>query len=112
MNNFIINIRPVMKKVQLCEALSSEDNQAIINFYLEVIAKNIPIEQKEFEGTFEEKRNYYIDQLDRAIKEHDVNYPLKLKVSGTKDASHYITLPLKLFGIIKDWYYLNGHEIN
>lgn len=112
MKNFIQNIRPVMEKVRQGLALSAEDNQAIINFYLEVIADNIKIDKREVEGTFEEKRNYYIDQLDRAIQEHDVNYSLKIKVSGTKGASNYMTLPFELFGIIKNWYYLHGHNIS
>jgi hypothetical protein len=35
--NFVLNIRALMKKVQIGEEISDDDRKTIVNFYLEVV---------------------------------------------------------------------------
>ena len=56
------------------------------------------------------KTNYYEEQLLNAIKDHDLNYPLQVKVNGTKNESKWITLPEELFDIMVDWYKEKGYN--
>lgn len=57
------------------------------------------------------KYNFYLEQIEYALKEHDFDYYLKIKVSGSKNSSKYITLPLELANIIKEWYAVNGDRV-
>lgn len=57
------------------------------------------------------KSNYYVEQINQALKEHDGVYPLSIKIYGSKYSSKSFTLPFELAKIIKDWYYLNGDKI-
>ena len=57
------------------------------------------------------KSNYYVGQIDKAIKDHDIKYPLSIKIVGSKNESHFFTLPVELCRIIKEWYFLNGDKI-
>lgn len=58
------------------------------------------------------KTNYYVNQIDKALKDHDHEHPLQIKISGTKGSSNYMTLPIELARYIKQWYQLNGDIIN
>ena len=58
------------------------------------------------------KYNYYVEQIDKALNEHDAEWPLKIKIVGSKNSSNYMTLPYELGLIIKNWYYLNGNKLN
>ena len=57
------------------------------------------------------KQNYYVNQFDKALKNHDVNYNLTLKVYGTEGQSNNLKMPFELALLIKDWYYLNVDKI-
>lgn len=57
------------------------------------------------------KTNYYVEQIDTAIKNHDIKYELQIKISGSKNNTKYMTLPLPLAQIIKEWYWLHGDKI-
>jgi hypothetical protein len=58
-----------------------------------------------------EKYNYYVEQVDKSLEDHDCEFPMAIKIRGSENSSKWITLPHDLFIIIKNYYYLNGDKI-
>ncbi len=50
------------------------------------------------------KTNYYVKQLDEAVKFHKPEYNISMQVRGTNGESNYIPVPPKLFHVIRKWY--------
>lgn len=55
--------------------------------------------------------NYYVEQIDRALKDHDPEYALTIQIKGTANKSNHLNCPPELLLKIKDWYSLNGGKI-
>ena len=58
------------------------------------------------------KYNYYVENMDKALVNHDCEMPLAIKIYGSKHKSNSMTLPHELFILMKNWYYLNGGNNN
>lgn len=58
-----------------------------------------------------EVTNYYVDNMDKALIDHDINFPFAIKIRGSQNSSHWMTLPENLYIQIKNYYVLNGHNI-
>lgn len=57
------------------------------------------------------KYNYYVEQIDQALKDHNPDFNLTIKIYGSANSSKHFTLPLELAQYIKNWYYLNGDKV-
>lgn len=102
--NLILLLKEIVDILSFCDRGNSY--KTIINRIKDSI-ESLDEEEK----TFEEKRNYYIEQIDKALKYHNANYYLKIKISGTHDSSNYMSLPADLLITIKNYYYEHGHKI-
>lgn len=100
------------------EAIESETlgeamrNKKPLTAYIE-FKKSLPksLSSKGIEA-MSKKSNYYVDEIDNALKDHDPEFPLTLKIYGSKNSSKALTLPFPLVRIIKEWYWLHGVTVN
>lgn len=56
------------------------------------------------------KLNYYTDQIDKALKDHDPEYYVSIQFHGTQNKSNHISCPPALIKVIKNWYHQNHNS--
>jgi hypothetical protein len=57
------------------------------------------------------KKVYEVDQIDRMLRDHNSEEPIKFKFWGSKFESNTLNVPLPLLRIIKEWYFLHGDKL-
>jgi len=53
------------------------------------------------------KSNYYTDQIDKALTDHDFKYPFSIQFKGSVNNGNCMTCPPELIRIIREWYLKN-----